>query len=181
MIATAGTANATCRTTKYQLQWNRGLTAAIIDDALYSMTTPKHASNRTVANRIQSAFRRCDMLFLGLQAVDDLLENFPAMLVTAELVEARARRRERSGLDQRHGAVERCGDLGRCRADQQHAARLGGQRFAKQSVVQPLVLTAEDDPHAALERVERLERRVHAGRLRRSTRSSAACGSSSAV
>src|SRR5579883_2616798 len=101
MIATAGTANATCRTTKYQLQWNRGLTAAIIDDALYSMTTPKHASNRTVANRIQSVFRRCDMLFLGLQAVDDLLENFPAMLVTAELVEARARRREQHRVARR--------------------------------------------------------------------------------
>ena len=62
----------------------------MIDDALYRISRPNDTMASTVANRIQSVLSRCDISPLRFELVDDLLENFAALLVVLELIEAGA-------------------------------------------------------------------------------------------
>src|SRR5215469_609054 len=154
----------------------------MMDEALYRITTPKQTSRSTVANRIQSVLRRCGILFLRRKRVHDFLENFTAVFEAAELVETGASGRQqygiagsavavavpdgslqRSGLDQRHGAVESAADLRGRGANQQDGPGLGGQGLSQRGVVEALVIAAQDQPDSAPERVERLQRGVDAG------------------
>src|SRR5260370_4791229 len=64
----------------------------MIDDALYTISTPENTMPSTVKKRIQSVLSRCAISIFGLQAVHNLLEDFSAMLVALELIEAGAGR-----------------------------------------------------------------------------------------
>src|SRR4051794_16650071 len=70
--------------------------------------------HNVVMKRIQSVLSFCAMSALFLQMIHDFLEDFAAMLVTLELVEARAGGRQQHRVARRsvrervlHGSVQR--------------------------------------------------------------------------
>src|SRR5579872_565620 len=183
MIAT--TAQPACRKTKCQPEWKRGSICAMMLEALYRITIPNDIINSTVPNRIQSVLSLWPISTFLRQCVHQLLENFAAVLVVLELVEAGARRGEQNGIarvavlepvcdgrierlhvHQRRRTLQRAADLARRGADQKGGMRLGGQRLAQQRIIQTLVLPAQDDPKAAGERIDRFQGRIHAGGFR---------------
>src|ERR1019366_9800206 len=111
------------------------------------MTTPKAAMPIVVPKRVQSVLSLCAILVCGLQLLYKTFENLAAMLVTCELVEAGAGRRQqdciaglRVSISEAHGVLQRAGmlqrdraaklfrNLGGGRANQQDGVRFGGQR-----------------------------------------------------
>src|SRR5215510_7742544 len=156
----------------------------MIELALYTMSTPAVTMQRVVTKRIQSVLSFWAMS-LFRQLIDDLFKNLAAMFVATELIETRAgwsqqdrvagtamlesvgdRRIQRPDIHQGYGPFQRRFDLAGCRPDQQCGMRLLSQRVAQRRVIQTLVLPAKDHPETAGERVERLQRGIHAGSLR---------------
>src|SRR5262252_6324724 len=107
------------------------------------------------------------------------------MLVTFELIEAGAGRREqdrvtggcaivrvgdgrvqRAAFDQRGRAVQGGRNFNGGRTDQENALRFGRERLAEGGVIETLVFASQDDPQIAWERVESLEGGVDAGCFR---------------
>src|ERR1700674_5329688 len=79
----------------------------MMDDALYTTSTPNTTIASTVLKRIQSVLSRCAILFLGwagleahptLQSIHDLFEHRAAMFEALKLVEAGACGREQNGI-----------------------------------------------------------------------------------
>src|SRR5579862_5723770 len=114
------------------------------------------------------------------QLLHQFLEFPPAMFEIFELIEAgagwsqqdgiagggarsglRHRARERFAANHRDRAVQLRLYLAGCRSDQQDRVRLLRQRLRQRRIVAALVLASEDDPDAARERGDRLERGVH--------------------
>src|SRR5947209_8639362 len=117
--------------------------------------------------------------------VYQILKDSPALLIALELIEARARRRKqdriaraRAGPGFGYRAVERLRfyqprrtrelrfDFFGRSPDQQRGAGLLLKPVPEERVIAALVLTAEDDPEIARERIQRLDGGVHAGRFR---------------
>src|SRR3954470_7643841 len=128
------------------------------------MRMPMVTMHSVVMKRIQSVLSFCAMSVLFLQTIHNFLEDFSAMLVTFELVEARARRRQQHrvprrpvgervldrgaegpALDQRRRTRQCLADLARGGTDQQRRTRFRRQRFAQRAIIETLVLSAQDD------------------------------------
>src|SRR5947209_2275621 len=141
-------AHATCRVTKCHVEPYRN--CAMIDEALWRMSTPNETITSTVAKRIQSVLSLCAISVLRLQLVDEMLENFASVFVTSELVEAGTRRGQQNriartrfgicvryrlvhcfGINQRRRSLELFGNFGGRRANQQRRSRLSRERLAQ--------------------------------------------------
>src|SRR5947208_16517651 len=70
----------------------------MMEDALYTISTPNDTMANTVTNRIQSVFSRCAISVSSLQAVDDLFEYLATVFVALELIETGASRRQQHGV-----------------------------------------------------------------------------------
>src|ERR1700736_6449103 len=155
------------------------------------MTAPIRQSASVTPNNFRSGWRVRGILIpsarrrprpLTLPALDELLEDAPAVLEILELVEAGASRSEQNGVAgprafDRHSyrALERFRAVQRDRisqlrsdffgggADQKGAPRMLAERSPQQTKIPALVFPAQDDEQRARKSFQGLERGVHIG------------------